>query len=176
MKEEWRFIKNYEGLYEVSNTGLVRSIDRYTINSKGVKKRYKGKLLSPGFNKRNGYFLVRISKDCFYVHRLVAEAFLDNPDNLREVNHKDEDKTNNRVDNLEWCTSKYNRSYGTRTERQRNTNIKNGFWTGLSKEEYRNKYREEHRDLIRSINRKAYYKRKHRRDDISTAQDIASED
>lgn len=73
------------------------------------------------YPKTYGYLYVALSRNCkkdyVRVHRLVAETFIPNPDNLPEVNHKDEDKTNNRVDNLEWCTSRNNRMYGTRRER-----------------------------------------------------------
>lgn len=146
MMEEWRAVPGYEGLYEVSNIGNVRNVRRNT--------------------------LLRLSKDCYgyiqvslykngrrtglRVHRLVAEAFLPNPDNLPQVNHLDEDKTNNRVDNLEFCTAKYNLNYGTARIRSRNTNIKNGYWTGLSNEEYRKEYYEENREKIRETKRKWY--------------------
>ena len=91
---------------------------------------------------KNGYLKVNLcynGKDkIIRVHRLVTEAFIPNPDNLPEVNHKDEDKTNNRVENLEWCDRSYNINYGTRKDKVRDTKIKNGCWTGLSKEEYKN--------------------------------------
>ena len=115
--------------------------------------------------------LLRLSKDCYgytqvslyknsirtglRVHRLVAQAFLSNPDNLPQVNHKDEDKSNNRVDNLEWCDSKYNNNYGTARIRAKETAIKNGYCTGLSKEEYRKKYYQENNDKIKEY-RKEY--------------------
>ena len=106
--EIWKDIKGYEGHYEVSNLGNVKSV-----------KRYK-KVLKPRQHK-NGYVFVSLcangkAKD-FSVHRLVGNAFLDNPENLPEINHKDEDKTNNNASNLEWCTREYNQSYGTRVER-----------------------------------------------------------
>ena len=82
-----------------------------------------------------------------------AIRFIENPDNLPQVNHKDEDKTNNNVDNLEWCDVKYNLSYGTERIRERDTKIKNGWWTGLSKKEYRKKYYEENRDKIKEYMR-----------------------
>ena len=132
--EEWRPVVGYEGLYEVSNIGRVRSLDRYV---KGKGKSYflhKGRVLSPGM-KPEGYLVVRLQRRTFYIHRLVTEAFIPNPDNLPEVNHKDEDKTNNRVENLEWCNHKYNMNYGTRNIRAKETAIKNGYWSSLSKEE-----------------------------------------
>ena len=100
-------IKGFEGLYEVSNTGQVRSVKTGRI----LKNCLAGK----------GYCQVGLHKDGVqknvFVHRLVAQAFIPNPKNYPEVNHKDENKLNNRIDNLEWCTSKYNINYGTRTER-----------------------------------------------------------
>ena len=106
--ELWKDIEGYEGLYQVSNHGRIKSLHQY----KGTNERYI-KLLA---NDR-GYLMAGLHKDGRmtrrYIHRLVAEAFLENPDNLPQVNHKDEDKANNRADNLEWCTNEYNEVYGT---------------------------------------------------------------
>ena len=149
MSEEWRPIEGYEGLYEVSSYGRVRSLDRYVKTCYEAYKLHKGKILSPAKDK-NGYLKVHLccngKHNIIRVHRLVCKAFIPNPDNLPEVNHKDEDKTNNSVDNLEWCDRSYNISYGTRTERQKKTNIQNGFWTGLSKEEYMKKYNQDRKE------------------------------
>ena len=117
--EVWRPVRDFEGLYEVSNLARVRSLDIKTyqrfpsgvfsyVTRKGVmKKQYINR----------GYLSVRLNKDGVgftkFVHRLVAEAFVPNPDNLPEVNHKDEDRTNNLPRNLEWCTNLYNVNYGT---------------------------------------------------------------
>lgn len=111
-KEEiWKSVKGYEGLYEVSNFGRVRSLPRNTTS---------GKILKP-VKTKEGYLRVDLSKkgrgNLSFVHRLVAETFLDNPDNLPCVNHRDENPLNNRVENLEWCTHLYNMNYGTRNER-----------------------------------------------------------
>ena len=113
MNEEWRDIKGYEGLYQVSNLGRVRS-----LNCRG----HKGciGILTPRLDGK-GYEMVALYKEGkarnTKVHRLVAQAFIPNPNNHPQVNHKDEDKTNNNVDNLEWCTNEYNHNYGTRNER-----------------------------------------------------------
>ena len=109
-EEIWCPIKGYEGLYEVSDQGRVRSL-----------KSGKERILKPGSDKY-GYLMVCLCKNGekknLLVHRLVAQAFIPNPDNLPQVNHKDENKTNNYVHNLEWCSSKYNANFGTRTQRQ----------------------------------------------------------
>ena len=112
MKEEWRDIKGYEGKYQVSNLGRVKSLkDRYG--------NYREKILKPG--EYRGYLQVYLCKENkskpFKVHRLVALHFIDNPNNYPQINHKDENKTNNSVSNLEWCTAKYNSNYGTRVSR-----------------------------------------------------------
>ena len=146
-EEIWRPIEGYEGLYEVSSYGRVRSLDRY-VKSKSYRL-HKGKVLSPG-KEKVGYLFVNLAYNgkhkTIRVHRLVAQAFLSNPDNLSEVNHKDEDKTNNSVDNLEWCDRKYNNNYGSRKDKVKDTKIKTGYWTGLNKEEYRKKYYQDNKD------------------------------
>ena len=164
MNEEiWRPVVGYEGLYEVSSYGRVRSLDMYVKVGYGNYRLHKGKVLSPA-KDTGGYLKVNLycngKQKTIDVHRLVAQAFLPNPDNLPQVNHKDENKTNNRVENLEMCNAKYNLSYGTRNIRERDTKIKNGYYTGLSKEEYRKKWCQENKDKIREINRRYYLKRK----------------
>ncbi|UUV46937.1 HNH endonuclease [Bacillus phage vB_BanS-Thrax5] len=108
--ETWKEIIGYEGLYEVSNLGKVRSVDRL-IYRNGNPIMRKGKELSQ-HKRQNKYFTVSLSKDgkqkTHTIHRLVAIAFVDNPKNLPVVNHKDTNKENNRFDNLEWATQQEN--------------------------------------------------------------------
>lgn len=113
-KEEWKDVVGYEGLYKVSNCGNVISLDRITTNRWG-KYLKKGKTMNQRQDK-TGYLKVELTKNkntkLVSVHRLVAEAFIPNPNNYPCVNHKDENKQNNYIDNLEWCTQKYNVNYG----------------------------------------------------------------
>jgi hypothetical protein len=111
MKEIYKDIKGYEGYYQISNLGNVKSVERiikregkgdYPVNEKIVKSNSNG----------NGYLIINLRKDkkrkSFLVHRLVAQTFINNPEVLPQVNHIDEDTMNNTLDNLEWCTAKYN--------------------------------------------------------------------
>ena len=104
--EEWKPVKGYEGLYEVSNLGRVKSLNYRRTGKEEIMKVW---------NDSCGYLLVKLHKDgkCKYytVHRLVAQTFLENPNNLPEVNHIDENKENNKASNLEWCTARYNMEY-----------------------------------------------------------------
>ena len=115
-KEVWKDIANYEGLYQISNLGNVKSLNY-------LRKRIE-RIRIP--NKNNsGYLCVGLhkggkTKNCL-IHRLVAEYFIENPDNLPQVNHIDEDKSNNCVENLEWCTAEYNTNYGTHNKRVSDT-------------------------------------------------------
>jgi hypothetical protein len=108
--EEWRAVKGLEGLYEVSSQGRVRSLDRQTR-----RHRIRGRVLKPTSHPK-GYLVVIMSVDGVWhrdlIHRLVARAFLPASD-LPEVNHKDFDKTNNRVQNLEWCSRERNHAHAT---------------------------------------------------------------
>lgn len=111
--EEWRDVVGYEGVYQVSDQGNVRSLNYHGEHRIAILKNRLN---------RSGYYEVALCKNNtmkpFKVHRLVAIAFIPNPHNLPCVNHKDENKLNNRVDNLEWCTHKYNTNYGTCQERK----------------------------------------------------------
>lgn len=126
MEEIWRDIPGYEGLYRVSNTGKVQS------NFSGEWRELKQ------FHSSNGYLQVHLGKyNTTKVHSLVARAFIENPENLPQVNHIDENKDNNHVDNLEWCSARYNLNYGSRNIRSRES-IKN-YYRGLKDEKNQQK-------------------------------------
>lgn len=113
MEEVWKVIPGYDGAYEVSSLGRVRSFKR---------KKCKILIQRPATGGYLYVFLCKNNKVTGYrVHRLVASAFIPNPDGLPQVNHKDENIKNNCVNNLEWVTPEYNRSYGTRNQRIANT-------------------------------------------------------
>ena len=130
MKEIWKDIEGYEGLYKVSNFGRVKRVTTDRI-LKGSEDSW-------------GYLKVNLSKNNIksqqIIHRLVAQAFIPNPDNKSQVNHIDENKTNNMVSNLEWMTAKENSNHGTRNERVSKTQsiaiIATNIKTGESQEFY----------------------------------------
>ena len=105
MEEEWRDIRSYEGLYQVSNLGNVKSFNNRIKNKNPM-------ILKQTIDRKNGYLTVSLSKNgkkkIHRVHKLVASIFIDNPNNYPVINHKDGNKLNNCVDNLEWCTYKQN--------------------------------------------------------------------
>lgn len=131
MQEVWKQIRGYEGIYDVSNTGIVRRLPCEIISKVGQKYRTKSTIKMKSRIMPNGYLSVSLrngnimKRASFYIHRLVAEAFCENPMCLTEVNHKDENKLNNNADNLEWCTHKYNTNYGTIKERMSKSKINN---------------------------------------------------
>ena len=116
--ETWKTIAGYEGLYQVSNLGRVKSLN---YNHTGIERILMSR------KNRGGYLYVNLHKDgqrkTITVHRLVATAFISNPRNLETINHKDEVKTNNTVSNLEWMSIKDNNNYGTRNKRLSETQI-----------------------------------------------------
>lgn len=186
INEEWRDIEGYEGLYQVSNFGRVRSFDR--IDRLGRLK--PGGILKPG-TTNGGYLRVVLCKEgkvkTFLIHRLVGQTFIPNPEGLPIINHRDENPKNNQADNLEWCTQKYNCNYGTRNERvlknMVQTNIRNGrydpemcgirtkdrneyarMWYKKNRErilEYQREWNQKNRDHIRELKRE--YQREWRR-------------
>ena len=163
MSEEiWKPVVGYEGLYEVSNTGRVRSLDRYDR----MNRFWKGRILNL-HTDTGGYLYAQLYLNGkgknYLVHRMVAQAFIPNPDNLPQVNHKDENKINDCVENLEWCSREYNINYGTIKDRIRNTAIKNGYWSGLSKKEYFKKYWNEHREYISEYQKEYYMEHREKR-------------
>lgn len=119
-EEKWKPVKNFEQSYMVSTYGRIKSIDRIIKFSDGRVRRYKS-CIKKIFRINKHYYVASFSKNLHTemkdVHRLVAETFIPNPNNLPEVNHKDENSLNNHVDNLEWCTRKYNINYGTHTQK-----------------------------------------------------------
>lgn len=128
IKEIWKDILGYEGYYQVSNMGRVKSLDRDIIYSNGRITKTKGKILN-GFIKPKGYISVDLYKNNkrakFYIHRLVAFAFIPNPDGKEQINHLDENPENNCVNNLEWCTCKENLNYGNHNKNLSNSSINN---------------------------------------------------
>ena len=125
--EEWRDVVGYEGRYQVSSMGHVKSLERKVRHWRGGERIQKERILKPS-NGRGGYLLVSLcdgeKRKTLKVHRLVCEAFHENPDNKPQVNHINEIKTDNRASNLEWATARENSNFGTRTERAAKTRSK----------------------------------------------------
>ena len=113
MQEIWKDVVGFEGSYKVSNFGNVKSLRNKKILIPSINRGYKRITLCKNGKRENKV-----------IHRIVAEAFLDNPKNFLCVNHKDENKLNNCVENLEWCDIKYNTNYGTCIERRSKNNQK----------------------------------------------------
>ena len=133
--EEWKDVSGFEGMYQVSNEGRVRSLDHYGKHRDGGVRIYYGKILSPiKQDKKNPYGRVKIRGKLHLVHRLVASAWVDNPNSLPQVNHKDGDKTNSHPSNLEWCSPR--------------ENIHHAIETGLIKGAYNFKFSQKDIDSI----------------------------
>lgn len=116
-KEEWKPIPKFKGEYEASTLGRIRSVDRIVIDSIGRRHAYKGMVIKQSIDS-DGYNIVTLFGKTQKVHRLVASTFILNENKLPQINHKNEIKTDNRVDNLEWCDAKYNANYGTAKARK----------------------------------------------------------
>ena len=133
MEEIWKNIEGYPN-YQVSNMGRVKRL------STGYYRRTE-KILKPQL-QNNGYLHIKLSqKDktkCILVHRLIAQVFIPNPNNLPQVNHINEDKTDNRVENLEWCDRKYNINYGNGISKRVKTNKENGTYKKIGEINYKN--------------------------------------
>ena len=117
----WKPIKGYEGLYIISKNGVVRSCSKFQKMQNGVERATNSKEMCQ-YIGRNGYLRVNLSKGSsrtsYPVHRLVAQAFVPNPFGHPIVNHKNENKHDNRAENLEWCTNTYNLTYGSTQQRR----------------------------------------------------------
>ena len=118
MREVWKDLMDYEGLYQISNLGRLKSLDR-VVRYKYSDRIFKGKVHNPPVGS-NGYMTVCLTVNnkskTLSLHRLVAKHFVPNPDNMREVNHIDGNKTNNRADNLEWVSSSQNKLHGLKSK------------------------------------------------------------
>lgn len=122
MTEQWKDIIGYEGYYQASNLGNFRSLDCVRKMKNGVERQYYGKMLSTSV-AHDDYLLVDLTdkdgvRKSLKAHRIVAELFVPNPMNLPIVNHRNENKKDNRAVNLEWCSVRYNLRYGTTQKRR----------------------------------------------------------
>ena len=157
MNEKWKDVENYEGLYRVSNLGNVKHLKISWICSRGHEITKKEKILKGSLDK-DGYVKVALSKNnkikLFSVHRLVAQAFIPNPNNLPQVNHIDGNKQNNKFDNLEWCTAKENISHAINTLNVKYSRYINKAWLKNKKKVIRSdgKIYSQVKDVIKELN------------------------
>lgn len=144
-KEIWKDIKGYEGLYQVSNYGRVKSLGREVKYKNGRVSWYNSMILKPMDNGR-GYLTVHLRKNgkrsVKYIHRLVAETFINDIEN-NDINHKDFDRKNNRLDNLEICSRKENINYSYKNGRFKNSFVKRSQQTIKNKDEQIKKHIED---------------------------------
>lgn len=145
MREIWKDIDGYDGIYQVSNMGRVRSIDHVVTRQNGITAMYRGRILTP---VGRPYLHVSLSQgpriERHRVHRLVAQLFVPNPNGYTEVDHIDCDKTNNRADNLRWCTHAENMQFAKESGRMSGGRFG---WTQESAESYSLKRR---KPIVRS--------------------------
>lgn len=124
VKEIWKDVKDFEKLYQVSNFGNIRSLNKLDT----LGRKVTGKLMKP-IRRKDGYFDITLRKNNiqkhYLLHRLIAITFIENKNNYKEINHKDENKTNNNINNLEWCNRSYNINYGKANDKRRNKLINN---------------------------------------------------
>lgn len=118
-KEQWRDVKGLKGFYQISDRAAVKSLPRKIVTSHGVIRRVFGCILRP-YKSRNGYLTVKIGtsqrdKKHYFIHKMIAKAFIPNPNNKKHINHIDGNKLNNKISNLEWCTLKENIQHAFRT-------------------------------------------------------------
>ena len=125
MEEVWKDVKGFEGLYQVSNTGFVKSLKRGKNHYWDDFYILKPTILNSGYDSVTLYNGPK-HREKWLVHRLVAKHFIPNPNGWPQINHIDENKQNNSVDNLEWCTAKYNNDYGTARLRRLETEQRKG--------------------------------------------------
>lgn len=126
MEEKWKYIPGYENFYQISNMGRIKSLER-KVKCKNGYRTVKERILKP-VKVGVGYLMVPLNKDgkikLYLIHRLVAYSFIQNDSLFKtDINHKNEIKSDNRAENLEWCTKEYNNNYGTRNEKSSKSKI-----------------------------------------------------